>query len=125
MSVMQSHPAAASKIPPLQTDIIGLRVKEFGEGVEFVLSDGEKISVSAELLWRECPSAQGKMRRISGRASSPAPGLRIVALKEVGRYAVNIAFSDGHDRGIYPWNYLAALGRRPKPEHFIMAEVTS
>jgi DUF971 family protein len=27
----------------------------------------------------------------------------------VGHHAVPLVFSDGHDRGIYPWPYLAAL----------------
>jgi len=29
----------------------------------------------------------------------------------IGDYAVNIAFSDGHNRGIYPWPYLRLLAR--------------
>ncbi|RDK07389.1 gamma-butyrobetaine hydroxylase-like domain-containing protein [Cupriavidus lacunae] len=33
---------------------------------------------------------------------------QIVALGAMG-YGVQIVFSDGHDRGIYPWRYLQAL----------------
>jgi prepilin-type processing-associated H-X9-DG protein len=40
-------------------------------------------------------------------------------VREVGSYGVNIAFSDGHDRGIYPWSYLAQLSEKPKLEDFL------
>lgn len=38
----------------------------------------------------------------------PATDVRIVALEDMG-YGIQIVFSDGHDRGIYPWSYLQAL----------------
>ncbi|WP_041682215.1 MULTISPECIES: gamma-butyrobetaine hydroxylase-like domain-containing protein [Cupriavidus] len=37
-----------------------------------------------------------------------AQAVRITALEEMG-YGIQIVFSDGHDRGIYPWPYLQAL----------------
>lgn len=27
----------------------------------------------------------------------------------IGSYAIRLAFSDGHDRGIYPWSYLREI----------------
>jgi DUF971 family protein len=33
----------------------------------------------------------------------------IVAVELVGLYAVNLVFSDGEARGIYPWTYLREL----------------
>ena len=42
-------------------------------------------------------------------------GKRDVAIKEVepvGRYAIRPTFSDGHDTGIYSWDYLYDLGAR-------------
>jgi DUF971 family protein len=36
----------------------------------------------------------------------------IVALEPVGHYAVQPRFSDGHDTGIYSWDYLYWLGDR-------------
>lgn len=35
--------------------------------------------------------------------------IRIVSLIPVGYYAVQIVFDDGHDRGIFPWDYLRQL----------------
>jgi DUF971 family protein len=99
--------------------VLDVRARDRGEALELVLDDGI-LSLSAETLWRECPSAQGKMRRMKGLATPPRD-LRIVAVNEIGLYAVNIAFSDGHDRGVYPWSYLLSLARRPTVEDFIIA----
>jgi len=37
------------------------------------------------------------------------PVLGLAAIEPVGAYALNLAFSDGHRRGIYPYEMLAAL----------------
>jgi DUF971 family protein len=37
--------------------------------------------------------------------------LRIMGMKPVGHYAYTIAFSDGHDTGIYTLEQLLAMGR--------------
>ena len=42
-------------------------------------------------------------------------GKRDVEIKEiepVGVYAVKLAFSDGHDTGLYSWEYLYELGEK-------------
>jgi len=38
-----------------------------------------------------------------------ADDLTIVAVEPIGNYAVRLAFSDGHDRGIFPWAYLTEI----------------
>ncbi len=42
-------------------------------------------------------------------AGTTIAGTTIAELRLVGDHALNIAFSDGHDRGIYPWSYLREL----------------
>ena len=37
-------------------------------------------------------------------------GVRIQAIEPVGNYAVKLVFSDGHDTGLYSWDYLYELG---------------
>ena len=36
-------------------------------------------------------------------------GVRIVGIEAVGAYALNLAFADGHRRGIFPFPMLARL----------------
>lgn len=75
--------------------------------------------IAADVLWRQCPSAAGKRRRIDGR-DTPPPGIAITRLAPIGGYGVNIAFCDGHDRGIYPWGLLAELADKPAVEDFLL-----
>ena len=35
--------------------------------------------------------------------------MKIVRLEPVGNYAVRIVFDDGHDSGLYSWDYLKEL----------------
>lgn len=81
--------------------------------------DGREAEIAADLLWRECPSAAGKRRRMDGRDNPPAD-IAITGLKPIGGYGVNLTFSDGHDRGIYAWAYLAELASRPSVADFLI-----
>ncbi len=83
--------------------------------------DRPGVRLPAELLWRECPSAQGRRRRMD-EPSRPAPvGVSIMSVQPIGNYGVNIGFSDGHARGIFPWTFLIALADRPTMNDFISA----
>ncbi|MCP2087613.1 UNVERIFIED_ORG: DUF971 family protein [Paraburkholderia sediminicola] len=44
----------------------------------------------------------------SGKTTRIEPHLAIVDMQPMG-YGVQIAFSDGHAQGIYPWDYLAGI----------------
>lgn len=81
--------------------------------------NGLRRALEAKLMWAECPSAQGRVRRELGRHKAPPENLTIVSVREVGSYGINVVFSDGHDRGIYPWSYLVALAARPQLEDFL------
>lgn len=37
------------------------------------------------------------------------PGLALTGVSPVSDYALNLHFSDGHERGIYPFSYLRTL----------------
>ena len=76
--------------------------------------------ISAATLWRECPSALRRSQRLQGAVPSDPVDLRIVRVDPVGNYAVNIAFSDGHDRGVYPWALLMHLARMPNLSDFLI-----
>jgi DUF971 family protein len=76
--------------------------------------DGARYALSAEILRVESPSAEV---RGHGGAEKPPPvagkeNVKIARLEPVGNYAVRIVFDDGHDSGLYSWDYLAKLGRQ-------------
>lgn len=109
--------------PPRHLDL----VRDTGLTVEW--HDGTRDFFPIALLRRLSPSADAKALRES-LAANPltvlprgAADARVEAIgaELVGRYAIRIRFSDGHDTGIYSWRYLreiapqarAAGGGRP------------
>jgi DUF971 family protein len=96
---------------------------EIGDGggtLRITWANGQVCGVSAELLWSACPSARARRRRLDGRSDQCPRGLIVKRAEPVGHYGLNIAFSDGDDRGVFPWSMLASLAARPKAEDFII-----
>lgn len=60
-------------------------------------------------LRRECPCSQCRAFRLRGSQPWVSEGVRVVEIHPQG-YGVQLVFSDGHQRGIYPWAYLAQMG---------------
>jgi prepilin-type processing-associated H-X9-DG protein len=69
--------------------------------------DGE-FTLPAEQLRLSCKCAHCTRARFDGRFPERFPGIAITEIGSVG-YGLNIAFSDGHARGIYPQPYLLSL----------------
>ena len=40
--------------------------------------------------------------------------MKLENIQSVGNYALKLEFDDGHDTGIFSWNYLETLGRDQK-----------
>ncbi|WP_245473892.1 gamma-butyrobetaine hydroxylase-like domain-containing protein [Bradyrhizobium zhanjiangense] len=66
----------------------------------------------AETLRRASRAASEIRRQVDGIELTVAPGLHVAAIEPIGNYALRLSFSDGHDRGIYPWSYLRELAER-------------
>jgi DUF971 family protein len=79
--------------------------------LEVGFSDGSRFRIPFELMRVYSPSAEvqghgpGQQVLQTGKR-----GVSIVALEPVGNYAVKPTFSDGHDSGIFSWDYLYHLG---------------
>ena len=79
--------------------------------LEVTFSDGAEFRIPFELMRVYSPSAE-----VAGHGPGQEvlqTGKRNVALaglEPVGNYAVQPAFSDGHDTGIFSWDYLYFLG---------------
>ena len=74
--------------------------------------DSEDAFTHAELR-AACPCSECRaLRRAGGAVEAPA-GVRLTAIEPAGANALNLVFSDGHARGIYPFALLAALVTQP------------
>lgn len=82
------------------------------ERLAITWEDGDS-SVEAATLRRACRCASCQSARQRGTPAEVDGGIQLVDARPVGHYAVQLVFSDGHERGIYPWAYLAELARGP------------
>jgi len=83
--------------------------------LELCYHDGSSCSLSAEFLRVHSPSAEvrghGKGQEV---LQSGKRHVKLVNVQPVGNYAVKLVFDDGHDTGIYSWEYLRELGQDEK-----------
>ena len=73
---------------------------------------GEAHTFAAEFLRVMSPSAEVQGHSPSERVTVPGKrNVTIRDMKPVGSYAVRLVFSDGHDTGLFSWDYFEELGR--------------
>ena len=88
-----------------------IRIRRATKCLDVAFDDGSRVSLPAEYLRVESPSAevQGhaphERRLVAGKRE-----VNIAEVEPIGNYAVRIRFSDGHDTGIYSWTLLHQLG---------------
>lgn len=70
--------------------------------------DGRKQVLGHAELRRQCPCSQCRAFRLRGITPLVDERVRVIEVNGQG-YGVQLVFSDGHERGIYPWDYLAGL----------------
>ncbi|WP_042301301.1 DUF971 domain-containing protein [Paraburkholderia kururiensis] len=73
-------------------------------------SAARTISLHCAVLRAACPCAACRQVRLSGRTVDVPQDVTLLDVQPVGRYGLQLAFADGHRRGIYPWPYLEGLG---------------
>lgn len=97
---MSSHPSPVEIRAPR-----GARVMEID------WDDGFRGRVSHRVLRGFCPCAecQGHEGPIEFVEVAGGPGLELVAIEEVGQYALSLAWADGHRTGIYSFEHLRKL----------------
>ena len=88
-----------------------IKLHQTSRVLEIAFSDGRVFKLPYEFLRVYSPSAEV---RGHGRGQETLQtGKRDVSIKEVeavGHYAIRPLFSDGHDTGLFSWDYLYELG---------------
>ncbi len=93
-------------VPPLE-----IRLDRAARCLHVDFGSAGRFALPAELLRVESPSAEVQGHAPSERKTVPGKrGVGIKAVEPIGRYAVRLVFDDGHDTGIYTWDYLRQLG---------------
>ena len=100
--------AGISKNTPLPTEI---KLHQMSRKLELTFDDGKTFQLPCEFLRVYSPSAEvrghgpGQETLQAGKKN-----VEIKAVEPVGNYAVQLAFSDGHNTGIYSWDILYDYG---------------
>lgn len=92
---------------------IEIKLHQTSRAMEFTFADGTSFRMPYEFLRVYSPSAE--VRGHGPGQETLQTGQRdvtIVEVEPVGHYAIRPKFSDGHDTGIYSWEYLYDLGKR-------------
>lgn len=93
---------------PVPTEI---RLDRAARILHVTFDDAVRFALPAEYLRVESPSAEvqghgpGQKTILGGKQR-----VGITAVEPVGHYAVRLVFDDGHDTGIFSWDYLRELG---------------
>ena len=79
--------------------------------LEVAVDDGVRYKLSCEYLRVHSPSAEVRGHGPGqGVLQLGKEGVSITQIEPVGNYAVKLVFDDGHDTGLYTWDYLYKLG---------------
>ncbi len=97
-------------------------IKRSGEVLNLTWSDGHTSSIPIKVLRDECPCAGCKGETILGTHYPPPLKIfqegmyELTKLVPIGQYAIQAYWRDGHDTGIYSWEYLLALEEHLKEQ---------
>jgi DUF971 family protein len=97
-----------TKDTPIPSEI---KLHQKSNELEVTFSGGREFRFSCEFLRVYSPSAEvrghGPGQEVLQMGKK---NVGILAIDPIGTYAVKFRFSDGHDTGIYSWDYLYDLG---------------
>lgn len=88
-----------------------IKLHQKSRTLELAFGDGSRFNLPCEFLRVYSPSAEvrghgpGQEVLQVGKINA-----EITGIEPVGTYAINLAFADGHNSGIYSWEYLYDLG---------------
>jgi DUF971 family protein len=115
--------AILNKMPLADPKSIKVNIST-GAGVDIEWKDGHRTHYSFQWLRDACPCATCEEdRKKEGRdAGEPEPRpatllpmykepARAVSAHGVGKYAITFKWNDGHESGIYSWDYLRLMCR--------------
>ncbi len=95
---------------PIPTEI---KLHQQSRSLEVAFNDGSRYTMPCEYLRVFSPSAEVRGHGPGQEVLQVGKkNVEIKAIEPVGQYAVVLVFSDGHDSGIYSWDYLYDLGRK-------------
>lgn len=89
---------------------MGIKLHKRSRELELEYAGGERYTLGCEYLRVYSPSAEVKGHGPGQETLQTGKiNVSITAIKPVGHYALQLVFDDGHDTGLYAWDYLYQL----------------
>ncbi len=83
------------------------------QGVDITWGDGHESHYPLEHLRRNCPCASCRTKQDTSQTPAPLPMFqptaRLTNAEAVGRYAVRLLWTDGHNTGLYSFDHLREI----------------
>ena len=76
---------------------------------------GREQQIAYAQLRRACACAECRRLRLDGVAMQVSQDVALIDMQTMG-YGMQLVFSDGHARGIYPWQYLEQIADARSPD---------
>jgi DUF971 family protein len=100
--------AGLAATTPRPTEI---KLHQKSRELEIAFDDGKSFRYSCEFLRVYSPSAEVRGHGPGQEVLQVGKQkVEILDIEPVGSYAVKLRFSDGHDTGLYSWDYFYDLG---------------
>ena len=91
---------------------IDIKLHQASRLLEIKFDNDTECMLSCEMLRVYSPSAEVRGHGAGQEVLQIGKeDVNISAIEPVGNYAVKLTFSDGHDTGLYSWDYLHYLGK--------------
>ena len=96
------------KSTPIPTEI---KLHQVSRVLEIAFNDGTRFKLPYEFLRVYSPTAEVRGHGPGQEVLQIGKkNIEVKGIEPVGSYAVQLTFSDGHDTGLYSWDYLHELG---------------
>tara|TARA_B100000989_G_scaffold236007_1_gene182864 strand:+ start:627 stop:908 length:282 start_codon:yes stop_codon:yes gene_type:complete len=79
--------------------------------LQFYYQNGICLILNGSFLRAASPSAENKNSSIKPNAQK-FTNVKIEMVEKVGNYALRIIFSDGHNTGIFSWDYILEISKK-------------
>lgn len=105
-----------TQIQPNSPKPIDIKLHQKSRLLEIVFDDNTDCMLSCEFLRVYSPSAEVRGHGVGQEVlQTGKENVNIVGIEPVGNYAIKLIFSDGHDTGLYSWEYLHDLASNYEP----------
>ena len=101
-----------SGLNPTTPHPVDIRLHQASRLLELRFDNDTEAMLSCEFLRVYSPSAEVRGHGIGQEVLQVGKeSVNITGIEPVGNYAIRLIFSDGHDTGLYSWDYLYDLAK--------------